>query len=93
MDKMQKDMLAKATAARNANVATVLEWKDFTPALNEKKMVLTPWCEDPESEDEAKAARTDGSSLWIPATPQLLRLRRRCHRAGRGSRWEVVAHT
>mmetsp|Transcript_7663 Transcript_7663/g.15592 ORF Transcript_7663/g.15592 Transcript_7663/m.15592 type:complete len:502 (-) Transcript_7663:102-1607(-) len=54
MDKMQKDMLAKATAERNANVATVLEWKDFTPALNEKKMVLTPWCEEPESEDEVK---------------------------------------
>jgi hypothetical protein len=44
---MSKEMLARATAERNANIATVLEWKDFTPALEAKKMVLAPWCEEP----------------------------------------------
>lgn len=73
MDQMSKEMLARATAERNANIATVLQWKDFTPALEAKKMVLAPWCEEPESEDDvkrkSKEESTEGSgakTLCIP---------------------------
>ena len=59
LETMQADMLARATAERNSRIATVLSWKDFVPALDDKKMVLAPWCEEPESEEWVK--RTSGA--------------------------------
>eukprot|EP00238_Polyblepharides_amylifera_P006247 CAMPEP_0196579626 /NCGR_PEP_ID=MMETSP1081-20130531/23712_1 /TAXON_ID=36882 /ORGANISM="Pyramimonas amylifera, Strain CCMP720" /LENGTH=495 /DNA_ID=CAMNT_0041899263 /DNA_START=70 /DNA_END=1554 /DNA_ORIENTATION=+ len=72
LTQIQKDMLARAVSQRNAAIATVLEWKDFVPALEQKKLVLAPWCEDPESEEEVKrksSAESEGGaakSLCIP---------------------------
>jgi len=43
---IQHDMLAKATAVRDSRITTVMEWKDFVPALMKGNMVLTPWCGD-----------------------------------------------
>jgi prolyl-tRNA synthetase len=54
LETQQAALLAKATAERNACIATITQWKDFVPALDAKKMVLAPWCEDPESEEWAK---------------------------------------
>lgn len=54
LDAMQADLLAAATAVRNDAIATVLSWPGFVPALDAKKMVLAPWCEDPESEEWVK---------------------------------------
>merc|ERR1712188_328473 len=30
------------------------KWEAVTPALNKRKLVLAPWCEDPETEEQMK---------------------------------------
>jgi prolyl-tRNA synthetase len=51
---MQHDLLAKATAERDSRLTTVMEWKDFVPALLKGNMCLTPWCNDETEEDNVK---------------------------------------
>jgi len=58
MATIQKEMLARAVAERNSKITTCLDWAGFVPALEQKHMVLTPWCEDPESEEEVKKKST-----------------------------------
>ena len=40
---VQKDMLSRARKEFDSCIKTVTSWDDFVPALDEKKMVLTPW--------------------------------------------------
>jgi len=53
-DLIHVDMLANARQQVAGRTSTVTEWKDFTPALNKGNMVLTPWCETKESEEEVE---------------------------------------
>ncbi|KAG0019015.1 hypothetical protein BGZ80_006416, partial [Entomortierella chlamydospora] len=61
LDTVQSDMFTRAKATRDANVAHIVDWKDFVPALDDKKICLIPWCETPACEDEIKekSARTN----------------------------------
>ena len=43
-EEMQADMLKRATKKRNESVVTCTTWYGFVEALDDKKMVLTPWC-------------------------------------------------
>ena len=69
---IQQNMFNEAKAIRDKSTITVTEWKDFVPALNKKKMVLTAWCESKKSEEEVKkrsAEESEGGSaktLCIP---------------------------
>jgi prolyl-tRNA synthetase len=71
-EEMQADMLQRATEKRNASVATCMSFDGFVEALDDKKMVLTPWCETKKSEELVKtrtAADSDGGAaktLCIP---------------------------
>lgn len=60
-EEMQADMLKRATKKRNESVVTCTTWDGFVEALDDKKMVLTPWCETKESEELVKK-RTQGES-------------------------------
>ncbi|KAK3278311.1 hypothetical protein CYMTET_13745 [Cymbomonas tetramitiformis] len=86
---MQKDLLAKAVAERNAEIETILEWKDFVPALDKKKMVLAPWCEDVDSEELVKKKSNEESdggaakTLCIPFTQPPLPEGTKCFITGR----------
>ena len=51
---MQTDMLAKARKQFDESIVRVTKWEDFVPALNAKKMVLAPWCEEVEVEEKVK---------------------------------------
>lgn len=46
--KMQHEMLAKATAERDANLVRVTKWEEFVPALAQGKLCLTPFCDEME---------------------------------------------
>merc|ERR1719456_813474 len=35
-------------------IIRVSDWKQVTPALNQRKLILAPWCEDPETEKQMK---------------------------------------
>ena len=41
---LQKDMLSRARAEFDGSIKQITSWDDFVPALDEKKMVLAPWC-------------------------------------------------
>merc|ERR1712061_604705 len=43
-----------ALAERDARLAFADEWKDFSPNLNQGKMVLVPFCGDKECEEKIK---------------------------------------
>ena len=62
LETIQHDMLARARAERNSRIATVMEWKDFVPALDRKMMVLTPWKESVRLEEEVKKKSQEEST-------------------------------
>ncbi|XP_039757718.1 bifunctional glutamate/proline--tRNA ligase isoform X4 [Pararge aegeria] len=84
MDDIHDAMLAKATKERDARVSLVTKWDDFVNALEQKHMLLAPFCGLTPCEDSIKndSARTDddptsevkgpamgAKSLCIPFSP------------------------
>lgn len=61
LDTMQKGLLEKAREERTFCIAVADNWDDFVTALNNKKMVLAPWCDEVEVEESVKA-RTKGEA-------------------------------
>jgi len=51
---MQHQLLEKARAQRDSNLTQVWTWEDFTPAIGEGKLVLTPFCNEIEFEELVK---------------------------------------
>mmetsp|Transcript_11858 Transcript_11858/g.51063 ORF Transcript_11858/g.51063 Transcript_11858/m.51063 type:complete len:616 (-) Transcript_11858:53-1900(-) len=60
-EEMQADMLKRATKKRNASVVTCTSWDGFVEALDDCKMILTPWCETKESEELVKKKSQEDS--------------------------------
>jgi prolyl-tRNA synthetase len=54
LDLIQKEMLQRATQTLKDNIQIVRKWDEVIPALRARKLVLAPWCEDKETEDEIK---------------------------------------
>ncbi|ORX52757.1 prolyl-tRNA synthetase [Hesseltinella vesiculosa] len=54
LETMQNDMYQKAKANMEANIARIDTWDQFVPALNDKKLILMPWCDRTECEDDVK---------------------------------------
>lgn len=61
LEEIQANLFKKAKEERDSCIKKVLTWDDFIQALNEKKMVLAPWCDDVEVEEDVKT-RTKGDS-------------------------------
>lgn len=68
LEEFHRDLLAKATAQRNASIMTVTKWEQFVPALDDLKMVIAPWCEDPESEEWVKKKSQEESDRGAAKT-------------------------
>jgi len=54
LDEVQAGLFAKAKAALDDGIVKITKWEEVTPALNKRKLVLAPWCEDPETEEQMK---------------------------------------
>ncbi len=54
LKQMHADMLAKQKQKLEDSIVRISSWDEVMPALNNKKMVLAPWCEEKESEEEIK---------------------------------------
>merc|ERR1712087_739575 len=52
---IHKEMYDKALAERDARIAYVDKWEDFSPNLNQGKLCLVPFCGAPECEENIKA--------------------------------------
>lgn len=46
LETMQKGLLERAREEHDSCIAVAETWKDFMTALNNKKMVLAPWCDE-----------------------------------------------
>lgn len=60
LQKMQKDLLEGAARVRDDNVVQIRHWDEFVPALDAKKLVLAPWCEETQVEEWVKANSAGG---------------------------------
>ena len=58
---VQQDMFNRAKEVRDANIIKLTSWDGFVAALDEKKLILTPWCETKESEELVKKKTTTES--------------------------------
>ncbi|KAJ7521567.1 hypothetical protein O6H91_19G060100 [Diphasiastrum complanatum] len=61
LEDIQSSLLEKARKERDSCIVTVNTWDEFVAALNDKKMVLAPWCNEVEVEEDVKA-RTKGEN-------------------------------
>ena len=56
---IQASMFARAKEARDQKIVTVMNWAQFVPALNQKNLVLTPFCDETEWEEKVKKMSRD----------------------------------
>ncbi|KAF7025317.1 hypothetical protein CFC21_037517 [Triticum aestivum] len=59
LDGIQVNLLETAKAKRDACIEIISTWDEFIAALNNKKLILAPWCDEEEVEKDVKA-RTKG---------------------------------
>ncbi|CAE7641726.1 proRS [Symbiodinium sp. KB8] len=55
LKRIHEAMLEKATRERDEGVATVARWDEVVPMLNQRKLIMAPWCESAESEVEIRS--------------------------------------
>lgn len=66
LEELQNDMFQKAKVLFDTHRVVVDEWKDFVPALNQKNVILAPWCGVMACEEDIKdssAKRDDGEEF------------------------------
>ncbi|KAL6217587.1 hypothetical protein ACLB2K_010804 [Fragaria x ananassa] len=59
MDRIQQNMFDVARRKRDACIQVARTWDEFMEVLNQKKMILAPWCDEMDVEEEVKK-RTKG---------------------------------
>jgi len=57
-EQIQKDMFERAKAVRDANIVKLTSWDGFVAALDDKKLIMTPWCNTKASEELVKQKST-----------------------------------
>ncbi|XP_048542059.1 proline--tRNA ligase, cytoplasmic-like isoform X2 [Triticum urartu] len=60
LDGIQDSLFQTAKQKRDACIEVVYTWDEFTAALNDKKLILAPWCDEEEVEKDVRA-RTEGN--------------------------------
>lgn len=46
LDNIQQNLFDVAKHKRDACIQIIHTWDEFVAALNEKKMILAPWCDE-----------------------------------------------
>ncbi|TFK19812.1 proline-tRNA ligase [Coprinopsis marcescibilis] len=59
---IQSDLFTKAQATYASRVKQVTEWAEVVPALDAKNVVVIPWCEREQCEDEIKERSARGAA-------------------------------
>lgn len=54
LEKIQKDMFERAKIKRDSCIVKAENWDEFMQALNSKMMVLAPWCDEVDVEEDVK---------------------------------------
>lgn len=94
LDEIQENLFQRAKEERDQSIVKVQTWDEFVQALNDKKMVLAPWCDEVEAEEDVKA-RTKGDTgaaktLCMPFDQQDLPTGTLCFASGKpAKRWAL----
>lgn len=67
LKRIHEAMLEKATRERDEGVATVARWDEVVPMLNQRKLIMAPWCESAESEVEIRSRTKEELETGLPA--------------------------
>ncbi|TKW09415.2 hypothetical protein SEVIR_6G093200v4 [Setaria viridis] len=59
LDGIQENLFRAAKERRDACIRVIHTWDEFIAALNDKRLILAPWCDEEEVEKDVKA-RTKG---------------------------------
>ncbi|EKM76527.1 hypothetical protein AGABI1DRAFT_78653 [Agaricus bisporus var. burnettii JB137-S8] len=62
LEQIQQDMFDKAKKTYDERIVQVEKWEEVVPALDNKCVVVMPWCEEMECEDEIKERSAKGSA-------------------------------
>lgn len=46
LDRIQENLFEVAKQKRDASIRVAKTWDEFMEALNQKKMILAPWCDE-----------------------------------------------
>lgn len=79
---IQKNLLENAKRKLKDSIAEVKDWDGFLKAINDKKMVFAPWCQETECEDWIKDKSGGAKSINIPFD-QPKKLPEKCAHCGR----------
>lgn len=55
LEEIQKDMFERAKVKRDSCIVKAENWDEFINVLNNKMMVLAPWCDEVDVEEDVKA--------------------------------------
>jgi len=66
LETMQKDMFNKAKKFLDSSIVEIKNWSEFVEAIKERKIVKTPFCNEPECEDWIKDKTGGATSRCIP---------------------------
>lgn len=91
LEQIQEDMLDSRRTEFQKSIEKLYSWDGFVEALDKKKMVLTPWCDEEEVEDDVKKNSTSGEAmgaktLCIPLEQPPLPEGTPCFRSGKPAR-------
>ncbi|KAK6335407.1 ribose-phosphate pyrophosphokinase 1 [Orbilia brochopaga] len=73
LDSIQADLYKKAKTSFDENIETVTSWDQVVPALNQKKLIMMPFCLEEACEDDIKdrSKRTDGDEVEDAKAPSM----------------------
>ncbi|PRP88309.1 prolyl-tRNA synthetase [Planoprotostelium fungivorum] len=81
LEDIQKTMLEKARRERDSHIKNITEWKQLVPELDNRNIVMAPWCQDKECEEQIKKRSTIEAAAAATAS-------KKKKRGGRGKKEE-----
>jgi len=54
LEAIQKDLFTRAKDTYQGRLKAITKWEDLVPALDGKNVVVIPWCEREQCEDDIK---------------------------------------
>lgn len=87
IDDMQKNLFNKAKKYLESSIMKVNDWKEFTSAIEKRKLVLAPFCGKAECEDWIKTKTEGANSRCIPFNQKPIKAK--CIQCNNAAKYEV----
>ncbi|KAF4663333.1 hypothetical protein FOL47_005806 [Perkinsus chesapeaki] len=70
LEAIQSELLEAARGKLHDGIVKVTNWDDVMPSLNNRKLILAPWCETEESEEQIKKITAEQSKEQVVITDE-----------------------